>query len=97
MKLYQQAYLFTAWECLQLQAGTIVLFFNIHLFLQCLIFRSFLFYSYLTLKQTKTNNYRQTKTQLRAQPDSIAFFPVTLNINFVLLNYTGCYQSVKVW
>lgn len=89
MKLYQQAHLFTAWERLQLQAGALVLFFNFHLFLQCLIFRSFLFYSYLTKKNpTKNSNKKQmTKTpnsknqnqphKNTAQPNSIAFFSVT--------------------
>lgn len=72
MKLYQQAYLFTAWECLQLQAGTLVLFFNFHLFLPCLIFRSFLFYSYLTkkspVKTNKKSNTKQPKNLIQETP-----------------------------
>lgn len=72
MKLYQQAYLFTAWESLQLQAGTLVLFFNFHLFLLCLIFTSFLFYSYLTKKSPpKTNkkpNTNQPKNLIQETP-----------------------------
>lgn len=84
---YQQAFLFTAPVCLKLQAGTLVfLFFSFHLFLQCLVFRAFLFFSYLIKKK---------KQKPLAYPASIALVPWPLNINSVLLRVT-IYRLISI-